>query len=88
MASANLAALARRTADTLDSHLDTLASLRDEARAAGRFGDAISAEVNRGKALGFYVIRSEAGRPGDFSDLTDEQLAEKLRAYETFDETA
>ena len=64
-----------------------LASLRDEAWAAGRFGDAISAEVNRGKALGFYVIRSENGNPGDFSDLTDEQLAEKLRAYEAIDET-
>jgi len=62
-----------------------LAPLRDDARASARFGEAISAEVNRRKALGFYVIRSEAGRPGDFSDLTDEQLAEKLRAYETLE---
>ncbi len=48
-------------------HLNTLANLRDEARVAGRYGDAISAEVNRGKALGFYVTRSEAGKPGDFT---------------------
>jgi hypothetical protein len=28
---------------------------RNEARAAGKFGKPISAEVNRGKALGLYV---------------------------------
>jgi len=33
------------------------------------------------------VIRSESGTPGDFSDLTDEQLVQKLRAYEAIDET-
>ncbi len=32
-------ALARRAGDTIDAHLDTLASLRDEARLACRFGD-------------------------------------------------
>jgi hypothetical protein len=65
---------------TLESHLAKLAELRDQAQLAGKYGEAISAEVNRGKALGFYVTRSEAGRPGEFSILTDVELDAKIAA--------
>jgi hypothetical protein len=44
------------------------------------YEEAITAEVNRGKALGFYVTRSEAGRPGEFSNLTDADLDAKIAA--------
>jgi hypothetical protein len=65
---------------TLESHLAKLAELRDQAQLAGKYGEAISAEVNRGKALGFYVTRSEAGRPGEFSNLSDEDLDSRIAA--------
>ena len=42
-----------------------LAKLRDEARAMGFYGPAISAEKNRGQVMGYYVERSEHGKPGD-----------------------
>lgn len=44
---------------TLEGHLETLADLRDGAKAKEQFGAAITAEVSRGKAAGFYVERSE-----------------------------
>ncbi len=60
----------------VESHLP---DLRDEARAAGRFDAAISAEHKRGQALGFYVSRSESGKPGDFtSGMTKEQIDQEL----------
>jgi hypothetical protein len=65
---------------TLEAHLSMLAELRDQAQLAGKYGEAISAEVNRGKALGFYVTRSEAGRPGEFSNLSDAELDAKITA--------
>jgi hypothetical protein len=65
---------------TLEQHLATLAQLRDEARAKGDYNAAISAEHKRGLVLGFYIQRSEAGRPGDFSNLTDAELDAKIAA--------
>ena len=44
---------------TLEDHLQQLADLRDKSMAAEQFGPAITAEVNRGKAAGLYVERSE-----------------------------
>jgi hypothetical protein len=82
-AEANLARvheIAVETHCTLESHLAKLAELRDQAQLAGKYGEAISAEVNRGKALGFYVTRSEAGRPGEFSNLSDAELDAKITA--------
>lgn len=43
---------------TLEIHLAELASLRDAARAKKNYAAAISAEVARGKASGFYVERA------------------------------
>ena len=70
---------------TVEKHLDTLAELRDEARAAGQYGAAINAEIARGKAAGFYVRRQEiTGKDGgpveinppkvNLSALTDTEL--------------
>lgn len=44
---------------TLDRHMDDLRSLREEARSAGQYGAAINAEISRGKARGFYVVKTE-----------------------------
>jgi hypothetical protein len=64
---------------SLDQHLANLAELRDDARAAGKFDAAISAEHKRGLALGYYVQRSESGKPGDFtSTMTKEQIDAEL----------
>jgi hypothetical protein len=51
------AAAAAASEVTLASHVATLASLRDEARAARQFGAAIAAETARGKASGLYSER-------------------------------
>ena len=45
---------------TLRDHLWQLENLRDKALEAEQFGPAITAEINRGKAAGLYVERSEA----------------------------
>jgi len=50
----------------LRQHLTKLAQLRDKAEQLGKFGDAISAEVSRGRALGYYIERRESGAPGTF----------------------
>ena len=44
---------------SLDQHMADLETLRDEARKAGQFSAAINAEISRGKARGFYVIKTE-----------------------------
>lgn len=49
---------ARRAILTLERHLEELATLRDEARAEGRYSAAIAAEIARGKAAGLYVEQS------------------------------
>ena len=49
------AELAEDRAVSLRDHLDTLASLRDEAREAGQYSSAIQAEHHRGKASRLYV---------------------------------
>lgn len=53
----NVAAV--RSEITLETHLNDLAELRDEARKAKQFAAAISAEVARGKASGVHVEKSE-----------------------------
>src|SRR4051812_21977071 len=58
---------------SLESHLAELASLRDEARAAGKYDAAISAEHKRGMALGYYIERRESGAAGAFQAKTREE---------------
>ena len=63
----------------MQPHLALLAELRDKAEAAGKFDAAISAEHKRGQALGFYVHRSESGKPGDFTaNMTKEEIDREL----------
>jgi len=47
--------------------------LRDEARAAGKYDAAISAEHKRGLALGYYIERRESGGIGAFQAKTREE---------------
>src|SRR5262249_23039638 len=63
---------------TLEAHLAKLAQLRDEARAKGDYGSAISAEYKRGQALGFYIERKEHGKPGQFIARTREEADKQL----------
>ena len=63
---------------SLEGHLSTLADLRDEARALGKYDAAISAEHKRGQALGYYINRSESGAPGTFTARTREEADKQL----------
>src|SRR5690348_13292186 len=63
---------------SLEGHLATLAELRDEARALGKYDAAISAEHKRGQALGYYISRSESGAPGTFTARTREEADKQL----------
>jgi hypothetical protein len=44
------------------------------AKADGDIKAAIAAEVKRGEVRKFYIRQVETGKPGDFSDLNDEEL--------------
>jgi hypothetical protein len=48
--------------------------LRDEARAAGKYDAAISAEHKRGLALGYYIERRESGAARAFQAKTREEV--------------
>jgi hypothetical protein len=56
----------------------SLAELRDEARALGKYDAAIGAEHKRGQALGYYISRSESGAPGTFTAKTREEADKQL----------
>ena len=59
-------------------------ALRDEARSAGRFDAAISAEQKRALALGYYVQRSESGKPGNFTTgMTVERIDQEIARITT-----
>ena len=47
--------------------------MRDDARAAGKYDAAISAEHKRGLALGYYIERRESGAIGAFQAKTREE---------------
>src|SRR5262249_16875993 len=67
-----------RAGPTDGVHISKLAELRDKAAAAGKFGDAISAEVSRGRALGYYIERRESGAAGAFQAKTTEEADKQL----------
>jgi len=68
------------TSLTLAEHMTMLRVLRDEARAEGKLQAAIAAEVKRGELRRFYIKQIETGAPGDFSELSDEELEQELEA--------
>jgi phage terminase small subunit len=49
------APVVERAQITLQDHLDELQRLRDAAKGAEKYGPAVTAEMARGKACGFYV---------------------------------
>lgn len=49
---------------TLEQHLRALNALRDQAVSSEQFGPAVTAEVSRGKAAGFYVEKREYSGKG------------------------
>ncbi len=49
---------------TLEQHLNDLKRLRDKAEMQDRYGDAIRAEVARGKAAGLHIEKHELGGVG------------------------
>lgn len=67
---------------TLEDHLAKLAELRDEGVRLGQVGPAVTAEVSRGKAAGFYIERRETGQAGEFQALGAMRIAEAKKAVE------
>ena len=59
---------------TLEDHLNALKKLRDDAAMVNQFSAAITAEVHRGKASGFYMDKSKLG-----SDKEDPLLSLLMR---------
>jgi phage terminase small subunit len=89
---ARIAYLQQRAADasvfTLAAHLTRLNALSIDAQKKGEFSSAVTAEVSRGKAAGFYPTKVElTGRGGgpietkQTRDLTKAELEEALKAY-------
>ena len=68
------------TSLTLAEHMSMLRLLRDEARAEGKLQAAIAAEVKRGELRRFYIKQVETGAPGEFSELSDDELEQELEA--------
>ncbi len=63
---------------SLETHLNDLKRLRDDAWASEKYGPAIQAEISRGKASGHYIERVESGKPGDFDKLSDDDLEQYI----------
>lgn len=63
---------------TFESHLNELAALRDEAKAAGNYGAAVNAEVNRGKVAGLYIERTLDLTKAKQSDTKALEILERL----------
>lgn len=62
---------------TVQSHLETLAAIRDAALAEKQYSAATNAEIHRGKVAGFHVQRVE--HSGEVTHrMTNEQREERL----------
>ena len=59
---------------TLETHLTTLAMLRDLALEAEKYSSAIQAEISRGRAAGLYTDRLQAGTGGQDGAAMQEEL--------------
>jgi len=66
----------------IENRASSASSAREAYRAPrqglGKIGDAISAEVSRGRALGYYIERRESGAPGTFQAKTREEADRQL----------
>jgi hypothetical protein len=63
---------------TLKQHLDDLKDLRDEARANGKYGPAIAAEIARGRAAGLYDEKRQKEDEFDPGTLSLEDINKQL----------
>lgn len=70
--------VAERAQLTLQSHLNNLEALRDEAIKTSQLGAAIAAEVARGKAAGLYVIKTEISANLAIREMSDAELDTRL----------
>lgn len=61
---ARMSKVAAKADLTLQSHLDTLNALREAASGAEQYSAAVTAEVSRGKASGFYIDKHEHKHAG------------------------
>lgn len=59
---------------SLEDHMDELRGLRDLAKQNGQVSAAIAAEVKRGELRRFYVKQVENGGPGEFDNMSDDEL--------------
>lgn len=62
---------------TYETIIDELEQARQLAHANGQAGAAVSAIVAKAKVSGLIIDRREVGDPGDFSELTDEEIVAK-----------
>lgn len=65
---------AERAVVTTESLIEEAADIQTKALAAGQFGPAISALTAKAKLAGKWIERSEQGKPGDFSRMSDAEL--------------
>lgn len=72
--------IAQKAQITLESHLQELKELRDDAKAAGNLKAAISAEVARGRAAGLYTEKLQLS--GTISTQTEEQRLARIAELE------
>lgn len=61
---------------TVQSVLGELEEARKAAMSNGQTSAAVAATMGKAKIAGLIIDRRERGRPGEFEDMSDEQLAE------------
>jgi len=59
---------------SLEDHMSELSALRDLAKQEKQLSAAIAAEVKRGELRKFYVKQVESGGPGDFDNMSADDL--------------
>jgi adenosylmethionine-8-amino-7-oxononanoate aminotransferase len=73
------AAACKRLAITREKLIEMAEEIYLKAKEAGQFSAAIGAVREIGVLSGLRIERSERGSPGEFSEMTDEQLVAELR---------
>lgn len=72
------AELAKKYEVTFENHVRVMAELRDEARKAGQFAAAITAERNRGMVAGLYIDRKQI-LMGKIDQMSREEVMEEIK---------
>ena len=69
---------AARKAITVDSLCEELDEARAAALADKQYATAVSASMGKAKLMGLLVERKESGKPGEFANMSTEQLRKQL----------